>query len=62
MLSEKYRKIVVLRYYHNYESFTEIGEELGIKPGTARQHNLRALKKMKEILEKDAYIMNKYGL
>lgn len=50
-LPEKMRDIIVARYYHGFR-FAKIGEMMDISEANARVTHLRALAKLKEILEK----------
>ena len=50
-LPEKMRDIIIARYYHGYR-FAKIGEMMDMSEANARVTHLRALAKLKEILEK----------
>lgn len=50
-LPEKMRDIIVARYYHGFR-FSKIGEMMDMSEANARVTHLRALAKLKEILEK----------
>ncbi|HCF82640.1 MAG TPA: hypothetical protein DER68_01325 [Ruminococcaceae bacterium] len=50
-LPEKMRDIIVARYYHGFR-FAKIGEMMDMSEANARVTHLRALAKLKEILEK----------
>ena len=49
VLSEKYRDIIIARYYYDY-SFRQIGEMLDMTEANARVAHGRALKKLKELI------------
>ncbi len=50
-LPEKMRDIIVARYYHGFR-FSKIGEMMDLSETNARVTHMRALAKLKEILEK----------
>jgi RNA polymerase sigma factor (sigma-70 family) len=52
-LSDTDQMILTLRHLEEERSFSEIGQILGIEPGTARTRHSRALAHLKEVLEGD---------
>lgn len=55
-LPEKMRDIIVARYYHGFR-FSKIGEMMDLSETNARVTHMRALAKLKEILEKNESAM-----
>lgn len=55
-LSKADQALIKLRNLEMSQSYDEIGESLGIRPGTARVKHSRALKRLKKLLEEDSRI------
>lgn len=55
-LPEKMRDIIVARYYHGFR-FSKIGEMMDLSETNARVTHMRALAKLKEILEENESAM-----
>ena len=52
-LNDKDREIIVMRHYEHLSNL-EIAEVLGVNPPAASMRYLRALRKLRELLEDDA--------
>jgi len=52
-LTPKDREIIEFRDLGGETTYIEIGAQLGIRPGTARQRHRRALRRLQALLEKD---------
>lgn len=56
-LSDTDRAVIETRDFGGEQTFAEVGGELSVKVGTARQRHRRALKRLQKLLEQDARII-----
>ncbi len=60
MLSEQDREIILMRHYEHLSNF-EIAEVLGLNPPAASMRYLRALRRLRELLEQEDVEGGRWG-